>query len=313
MPEISTAFPRFSKVSLRAALEELREIGFAHLDSEPPPALGPWAELGPAAMFLHFATKDVPYKSAREISAFLRTRLRGGEAPSPSKSRMGVELALPRHRLPGTSFWKVLHERRTWRRFSREPVALGHLSTLLHHTFGVKQWIDVGSLGRAALKTSPSGGACHPLEAYVAVRNVAAVKPGLYHYAPERHVLECLRTGLSWRHLAAYFPNQPWFHRPAFVVFMTAVLERAAWHYPHSRTYRAISLEAGHFCQTLSLVATALGLAPFQTVALADSRIERDLGIDGINEPVLYAAGFGLPPGDGLDPAYASQLQRYGF
>ena len=59
------------------------------------------------------------------------------------------------------------------------------------------------------------------------------------------------------------------------------------------RAYRSVLTEAGHLCQTFCLVATWLGLAPFCTLALADSRIERDLGLDGRTESVLYAAGVG--------------------
>ena len=36
----------------------------------------------------------------------------------------------------------------------------------------------------------------------------------------------------------------------------------------------------------------------FCSLALADSRIEHDLEIDGINEAVLYAAGVGTRPPD---------------
>jgi nitroreductase len=59
-----------------------------------------------------------------------------------------------------------------------------------------------------------------------------------------------------------------------------------------------VLLDAGHLCQTFLLVATSLGLAPFCTAALADSAIERDLRIDGVNESVIYACGVGVrPPG----------------
>jgi hypothetical protein len=54
-----------------------------------------------------------------------------------------------------------------------------------------------------------------------------------------------------------------------------------------------VLLDAGHLCQTFCLLATWLDLAPFCTMALADSAIERALGIDGISESVLYAAGVG--------------------
>ena len=67
------------------------------------------------------------------------------------------------------------------------------------------------------------------------------------------------------------------------------------WKYQHPRAYRVVLLDAGHLCQTFCLTATWLGLAPFCTAALKDTLIEKDLGIDGIRESVLYIAGVGLP------------------
>jgi SagB-type dehydrogenase family enzyme len=80
------------------------------------------------------------------------------------------------------------------------------------------------------------------------------------------------------------------------MVFFTAVFKRIMWRYPYSRAYRAALAEAGHICQTFCLTATWRGLAPYCLMALADSLIERDLGLDGIHEAVLYAAGVGRPP-----------------
>jgi SagB-type dehydrogenase family enzyme len=76
-------------------------------------------------------------------------------------------------------------------------------------------------------------------------------------------------------------------------MLMTAVFDRVQWRYPYARAYRAILAESGHLCQTFCLLATSLGLAPFCTMALADSRIERDLKLDGASESVIYAAGVG--------------------
>jgi len=44
------------------------------------------------------------------------------------------------------------------------------------------------------------------------------------------------------------------------------------------------------------LTGTWLGLGPFCSMALADSRLETDLRLDGITESVLYAAGVGTRP-----------------
>jgi len=95
-----------------------------------------------------------------------------------------------------------------------------------------------------------------------------------------------------------YVCGQSWFGQASVLVLMTAVFGRTEWKYPNGRAYRAVLLEAGHFCQTFCLVATALGLAPFCTVAHPDSAIERDLGLDGVSESVIYACGVGTrPPG----------------
>ena len=90
--------------------------------------------------------------------------------------------------------------------------------------------------------------------------------------------------------------GQWWFGGAGAVVLMTAVFARTQWKYEAPRAYRAVLMEAGHVCQTFCLVATRLGLAPFCTIALADSKIEKDLGIDGAAESVLYAAGVGQRP-----------------
>jgi len=77
---------------------------------------------------------------------------------------------------------------------------------------------------------------------------------------------------------------------------MTAVFPRDQWKYQYPRAYRAVLLDAGHVCQTFCLVATWLGLAPFCSMALADSEAEKIVGVDGVTESVIYAAGVGKQP-----------------
>ena len=61
------------------------------------------------------------------------------------------------------------------------------------------------------------------------------------------------------------------------LMFMSAVFERNRWKYPDSAAYRTVILDAGHMCQTFCLTATWLGLAPFCTMALAESKVEKAL------------------------------------
>ena len=164
-----------------------------------------------------------------------------------------------------------------------------------------------------AFKTSPSGGSLNPLEAYVLALRVDGLARGLYHYAAAAHALEPRRRGATASQVEAYLGGQ-WFFRPAAaVVFITAVVPRVLPRYPLAESYASVLLEAGHFCQTFCLVATWLKLAPFCTVALANSRIERDLGVDGITEVLVYAAGVGTRPRDGRHVQWPPHLPGHPY
>jgi SagB-type dehydrogenase family enzyme len=193
-------------------------------------------------------------------------------------------------------FAQVLLRRRTWRQFGAGPVDVQTLSTLLALSFGVQWKVTFDVVGTIHLTTSPSGGARHPLETYVAVQNVTGLPAGIYHYEPDRHRLARIRGRLQRRDISKWFPGQRWCAAAPVVVLLTAVFPRTQWKYPHPRGYRVLLAEAGHVYQTFSLVATWLGLASYCTMALADSIIERTLRIDGVAESVIYAAGTGRRP-----------------
>jgi SagB-type dehydrogenase family enzyme len=249
----------------------------------------------PAAGFFHTATKRVRFLPQAVANRLLRQQARHWPMPSPIKRIAGTRrIPLPRPAAPA-SFARVLLERRTWRRFSPAAIDRDHLSTLLALSAGVQKWVATEH-GDLPLKTAPSGGARHPIECYVAVRRVAGIRPGLYHYAAGAHALERIHGGDPTPRLRAWMPQSRYFARAAFVIAFTAVFERQLWRYPYARAYRAALIEAGHVCQTFCLTATALGLAPFCLMGLADEEIERDLRIDGITEAALYAAGAGRRP-----------------
>ena len=253
----------------------------------------------PAAGFFHTATKRVRFLPQRQANRLLREQARHWPMPSPVKRLVGARrIRLGRPKAP-PSFARVLLERRTWRRFSAAPIDRDQLATLLALSAGVQKWVATEH-GELPLKTAPSGGARHPIECYVAVRRVTGIGPGLYHYAADAHALERIRRGDMTARLRRWMPRSGYFARGAFVVAFTAVFERQLWRYPYARAYRAALIEAGHVCQTFCLTATALGLAPFCLMGLADEEIERDLKIDGITEAALYVAGAGARPRGGV-------------
>ena len=285
---------------LRALLDKLVKTSYVQREDraarDGDSAMAAWREWNPAAGFFHTSTKDLRYAGLRTIERVTRERARVTPMPPSVKRYRGAQrVALPPAQTGG-EFPRVLLERRTWRRFASKPVDLASFSTLLHLTAGVQAWAIGPANQKVALKTSPSGGARQPIELYVAALNVRGLRKGLYHYAADRHALERLAGRVDVRDVQRYFPQQWWYKGAAAVIFFTAVFERVQWRYAHARAYRAVLIEAGHFCQTFCLTATWLGLAPFCSMALADGEIERDLGIDGIRESVMYAAGVGTRP-----------------
>lgn len=290
----------FTAGSVRKAVGDLANCSLLQCSSDRKPSsrdrFDDWQEWNPAGGFFHFSTKDVPFSfDPVAEQKFARARLQRGSVPEVTKSYpRSRKFRLPepsqRGQLAG-----VLLSRRTWREFSRRPVSLADVGEVLGLTWRI-QGQATSPFGNTTFKTSPSGGARHPIEAYVAALRVHNLPRGLFHYNAERHCLELLRPGASESQLNALLAGQKFFSRAALVIFMTAVFAREQWKYPTARAYRVVHLDAGHLCQTFCLVATALGLAPFCTAAFADTRIEKALGIDGISESVIYAAGLGHRP-----------------
>ena len=271
---------------------------------------GAWAPWDPAAGFFHFATRDTAF-NVDLVEGERALRRKAERTPPPLTVK-------PRGRSPATklgvarssALTDVLRRRRTWRSFAATSLTKSAVSTLLKFTFGAETWAVSPVHGRVPLKTAPSGGACHPIEAYVAAISVAGVKPGLYHYGFDRHELDLITAGTSRRDLENWIQAQPWFWDAPLVVFLTAVFQRTMWRYPSARAYRNVLLEAGHLCQTFCVLATDLGLAPFCTHALHDSRIDAALGLDGVSEGVIYAAGCGVKPPEGWSPDIPGVTER---
>jgi SagB-type dehydrogenase family enzyme len=304
--EIASYLSSYDEPSILKTLGQLCNNGVLERsnDKQDPrvAAMQSWADWNPAAGFFHFSTKDTDYSpDPARAFAELKRRAKHDPMPLPLKSYSRA----PRTRLPSArssgEFTEVLKGRRTWRKFGPELVRLESLAETLALTFGIQGWVDVPGLGRAAMKSSPSGGALHPVEAYVLAQRVRGLKRGIYHYNAERHELEWMRKGIARPTLERNLGSQWWFARGAFFVLMTAVFGRTQWKYDFPRAYRAILLEAGHLCQTFCLTATWLGLAPFCTMAQTDTKWEKWLGIDGVRESIIYVAGAGTLPGDTRD------------
>jgi len=293
---------RYSQASVRSTLRQLLEhtllIKKDSAQANREEGLALWDVWDLEARFFHFATKrafrlGVPLPDDPKLNhALLR------KSPQPDlikRYRSADHVVLPSP-VPSlnSEFPRVLLGRRTIREFGQGSVSREHLSVLLWLTWGVTGWLQWPGLGKLILKTSPSGGARHPIEVYCWALRVRGLPPGVYHYRGDRHYLERLQKGARSARIVELCACQEWVRNCAALFVMTAVFNRVMWRYTFSRAYRTILLEAGHFCQTFCLTATWLRLAPFCTAALVDQEIETELGLDAASESVLYAAGIGV-------------------
>ncbi len=259
----------------------------------------------------HAACRDLPYlREPAEIERYVRENILSRPKPPRFKHyRNAVRRRLPVVRA-GTSaassggteaLGAILRNRRTVREFLPQPVPIADFAYLLRATFGVTATHQTDLLGRVALRTSPSAGALHPIEAYVLAWNVEHLAPGVYHYDVTGEELRRLDRG-DFRNAAVEAASgQEWIGSAGFLCVMTAVFPRVLWKYQLEDAYRTLFLDAGHLAQTFCLVATSLGLGPFTTAAIQDSRIEKLLKIDGVEEFPVYLCGAGIPRAEKRD------------
>ena len=124
----------------------------------------------------------------------------------------------------------------------------------------------------------PSGGACYPLELYLAVSRTPGLAPGLYHYDPLGHRLETVEGGAAQVGPLLLDTRQGF--RPGaepVLIVITARFARVAWKY-RSMAYSVLLKDVGVLMQTMYLVATAMGLAPCAVGCGDAERSTRALG-----------------------------------
>lgn len=209
----------------------------------------------------------------------------------------------PRHEAPialsrsqPDQFDELLERRITCRNFDEsKPLPMSLLAHLVERVFAAHGQLDVTSDLSFLKKTSPSGGGLHPVEAYLLVRNVEGLAPGLYYYHPVDHALHPMpMTSDPDEFALRMVAGQDWFSSAHAMAILAPRYERSFWKYrQHAKAYRAIVLEAGHLSQTLYLSATALGLGAYVTAAINEEPLDELLGLDVIRAGALAVCGFG--------------------
>jgi len=184
---------------------------------------------------------------------------------------------------------EVLRKRKSIRVYTLEPLQLKELSYLLWAANGLRCREE-----GLEFRTAPSAGALYPIETYLIVGNVADLDPGVYHYTVQKHELEVLKTGNFIKEAIRAGMGQEMIGLAAVTLVWTGVFERTKWKY-RQRAYRYVYLDTGHIAENLALASTSLGLGSCQIGALYDDEVNQIVGVDGIEESVLYMSTVGRP------------------
>ncbi len=178
----------------------------------------------------------------------------------------------------GPSFDQVLVVRRSGRRYGIRPVDIVQLGLLLSRVAADRH--D----GVAVWRTYPSGGACYPLECYLAVERCEGLAPGVYRYDPSAHALDPVSADAdAGTELLAWYRGKAAADVLQVVLLLTCHMERVNRRY-QAVAYALVLKEVGCLFQSLYLAATAMGLAPCALGGGDNELIARVLGVDPVVE-----------------------------
>lgn len=205
--------------------------------------------------------------------------------------------------------WVSLPEarRQPYRRIETGLMTRQELSDLLFHSYGVtKRQIYPG--GILHLRAAASAGALYPTDLYVLARAIEGLEPGLYYYHAGRHALARItgKEAMEKVKRALTPADAEALTRSPSIIIFTTVFDRTVWKY-NIRSYRYVTLDAGHVAGNLALAAGAVGWPLRWICRFDDEKLTRALGSDPRDEGALLVAILGVSPATqpGLLPAFA--------
>ncbi|HRY83078.1 MAG TPA: SagB/ThcOx family dehydrogenase [Candidatus Cloacimonadota bacterium] len=215
--------------------------------------------------------------------------------PDAIKARSGELVPLPaigKTPTPSMSLQEAISNRRSLRKYSDTAITQDELSFLLWSCSWARDFKSNDKI-EITLRNVPSAGARHPLETYLYIRRVQGLKSGLYYYHPIKHCLVLMDA--SPEKEAEIFEGcfrQEMAATSAVTFIWSAVPYRTIWRYGQ-RAYRYLYLDAGHAAQNLHLAAESINGGACMIGAYLDELMNDALGLDGIDEYVIYIATVG--------------------
>ncbi len=211
------------------------------------------------------------------------------EKPAPEDCRF---ISLPSPEEISTSPLELrfaIESRRSIRRYAGDPLTMQELAYLLWCTQGILEQHEP----YATFRNVPSAGGRHAFETYLLVNRVRGLEPGLYRYLAFSHGLMPIEInpGVADKIMDACL-RQAIVRDSAVTFIWSCVIYRMSWRYSE-RAYRLVHLDAGHVCQNLYLAAEQISCGACAIGAFDDELMAGLLGIDGVEEFVIYCATVG--------------------
>lgn len=255
------------------------------------------------ALDFHLAVQDLQFSDDRNDyaswAAVMKTRVDCGEYPEdpgPAKvyanqHHKKVDKAQPSSRL--ATVQEVFSSTRPFRSYAAGAIDARTLEYVVRETYLPHSWHD-SPFGKYFKRSSPSGGARHPIEAYLIVLDVNGLEPGLYHIDTAREVLVELRTADMRKALTTACFQKPGIEFASAAIVLTVRWLRHQYKYQYSRSYRMIMLDVGHLIQSHALIATSVGIQSFLGPSIDDEAVKDLLELSGDDEDPIYVIGMGL-------------------
>ncbi|MCH2188326.1 SagB/ThcOx family dehydrogenase [Candidatus Gracilibacteria bacterium] len=195
--------------------------------------------------------------------------------------------------LPDGSFLDLLYARKSVRNFNNEKVTFDELSTIfyigLRGVKEVRENISNYMSDLSQLKQSEY----IAFEFYIMIYNVEGIEPGIYHYNLENNEFCLIKKGNYSNEVTDIQMGQKVIERSKFSIYIGVDFYRYMWRYRYSKKYTLLLMQVGKVAQQIITISQVLGIGSFMSPAIKDSKIEKLIGLDGINESVVYFLSFG--------------------
>jgi len=175
----------------------------------------------------------------------------------------------------------ALNRRKSTRDFSNRSILRSELMTLMKPCLATTN----NRIG------TPSAGALYSIDAYIVCRNCADMEPGIYYWRSGAQDLIFLRPLCEASDISTKY-NSPVHQNVSAIIFLVSRINPVFEKYG-LRSIRLLLLEAGHFSQSLWLLATSLNLGFLIRDDFFDQDIARYLGIHPANQRTLVSIMLG--------------------